>query len=250
MGLGHSLSLALSPRSGTGAVEYPLSISLLGDWLDYRTAVGVGGGNPIDVWAGRKGLLALTASGTARPTCVANDGDGKAAAYFDGTDDSMNGTVNTALLYGVTGDFEQWFMVKGLSAGASSRNLWQSNSSLGPATQTNSIFAQTTPRIFWYSPSASEFNWSNAVDIQDDAWHLVRARKTGSTRSIFVDGVSIGMAGNAGAGTWINGMDTVNLGSSGGGGQYWLGGYRHALFFRGLLDDDTAAALTSYLLAA
>ena len=243
------LGLGLSKQRPLKPVDFPLTIAQMGDWLDYRTNSSVSDGSPVDAWVGRKGLLNLAATGTERPVWADDDGDGRAAVQFDGVDDAPQGTVDTALLYGVTGDFEQWFVVKGLSVGADNRNLWRSDSPSGPATQTNSIFAQTTPRLFWYIPSGADLGFSNAVDIQDDNWHVVRCVRSGSTIDFMVDGVNIGTGFYTGTGTWITDVSPIYLGS-GGVSQFWLGSYRHALFFTGLLDADTAAELTSYLTTA
>ena len=50
------------------------------------------------------------------------------------------------------------------------------------------------------------------------------------------------------AGTMVDGSNSVILGTWN--GNFLLGYYRHALFFKNVLDSTTAGKLTTYLLAA
>ena len=221
----------------------PMNRAELSDWLDYRTLAATGDGNPFGTWAGRKGVITLSSTGTERLTYVADDGDGRAAASADGVDDHMDATIDNFTLYGSTGDFEQWGVVKGLSSGAGTRGLWVS----GGITQSNTVLAQTNPRLLWYCPTGGDLAISGAVDVQNDAWHVVRLVRNGSSRLFYVDGVLISTSTGLGAG-WTSGLDSFNLGLVS--GVFWLGSIRHCLFFTSLLDTDTADELLTYLQTA
>lgn len=229
--------------SGGGGFN-PLSIENLGEWFDYRTLAGVGDGNPVSSWAGRKGLYTAAASGTARPTYAVNVGDGRAGLTFDGVDDALQFPLNVGDMWGPNGSYEAWFVVRNDTVGSTITTLFSQNFSVG--TTINIALQPSIPRLNWSTGAIA--NYSLSLDLQNSAWHVIRLTKSGANWRLFVDGVEIIFEfPSLGAGTWNTGDIPAWIG---GFSDFWQGGYRHFLSFKAPLDDDTAAALTSYLATA
>lgn len=227
-------------RSGTGEVPFdPLEIAALGEWFDFRLlSAGLVDGDPIDSLTGRKGVYTLEQTGTARPTWAADDGDGFAAMQFDGVDDNLACTIDNYTLYGSTGSYEIWFVLKGLSAGLTDRGYWGSNF----GTRATALRAITSPnRLSWLDGAGGT---SDTANIQDDQWHIVRHVSTAGQKKWVVDGVDYVVTTIPGG--WPSGVDFAKLGfdwSS----NYWHGSIRHAMFFTEPLDNATAGKMATYL---
>jgi len=234
---------ACFPKANTtlqGAGFDPLSIASLTEWFDYRTLVGVGDGNPIDAWSGRKGLYTLTASGTTRSTYAADDGDGKAAAQFDSVNDRMLTTVDNFTLYGSSGDYEVWTYTKQGSP-LSGTSGWVSTAD----SASNGVqMAANSGALFIWSPNYPGDQSLVSIGLFDSAWHLIRFSKQGARRVVQVDGSTV-FDSTTSAGTLAAGSNSLILGEWN--GNYMLGSYRQALFLNSVVDDETAAKLTSYL---
>lgn len=235
-----SLSLQLnSPRFG---VPYnPLDIPSMGEWFDYRSVASVGDGNPASSFAGKKGLYTATASGTERPTYVADSGDGRGALMFDGVNDKLSFYATNANLYGPDGNFEIWWVVKIPAAITAGSNFW--NSGFGTGTSIALVDNPTSNR--WYFGVGGQTSYGNTQGTHDDAWHVLRLVINSSGNQWYVDGVSIG-ANVFGSFTWNSGSVLANIGGDGN----WTGSLRHLMTFKAPLDATTAADLTSYLQAA
>lgn len=223
-----------------GASFSPLDNARLSEWWSITSLAAVGDGNPISSWVGEKGVYTLESTGTARATYDADDGDGIPAVSLDGVDDKFTEIIDNFDLYGSTGDCEIWFVLKGLSVGAGTKDIYQT----GGITQSMAATAQTNPRVLFYTPGGV-LGISGAADLQDDAWHILRLVKNGNDRSFYVDGVFISTAVVVNGG-WTDGPDQMDLGV-GTNGLYWHGGMRHALFFTAPLDAAEALAITGYL---
>jgi hypothetical protein len=222
-----------------------MGIAAMSEWFDYRTLSAVGDGNPISSWAGKRGLYTLTASGSARPTFATDDGDGRSSAQFDGVDDVLSTLISNFDLYGSTGDFEIWVVVRGSSSSLPKAGIWWG----GGETQNVVIDAGVSPpTMFFQTPGDSTFPISGAANVCDDAWHVVRVVRMGTHRLIWVDGMLISTFTDI-SGTWSAGQDVILIGNDPN-AHYWLGGIRHALAFKAPLNETTAAHLTSYLLTA
>lgn len=86
------------------------------------------------------------------------------------------------------------------------------------------------------------------VAVEDNQWRVVRFAKQGARRIVQIDGI-----------TYVDAMTTAgsysdvsaNLYLGWWNGVYTLGGHRHVLFIKNaILDDATAAKLTTYLAEA
>lgn len=212
----------------------PLSISSLTEWFDVGSLAAVGNNNPISPWAGIKSLMTLTAAGTARPTYIANDGDGLPAAVFDGVDDTMlSGTTNTANIFGSTGDCETWAVVRATG----DRGFFATGGAAGMASY---LFSGA---VYLDSPFAAN-RINSATGINNGAWRVLRLAKTGARRVIQADGSTLYDASTT-AGTWTTGAATFGIGDTG--GLKFLGAVRHLLTFNNFLSDAEAAAVKTYL---
>lgn len=225
-----------------GASFSPLGIAKLSEWWSIDSLAAVGDGNPISSWVGEKGVYTLGNTGTARPTYDADDGDGKPSVDFDSVDDVLTQTINSFTLYGSTGNFEIWFVLKGLSAGAGFHGIYGQNF----ITQAMGVYASVVPNVVWRTPNLQDAI-SGSIDIQDDAWHILRLVRDGTAKSFYLDGVFVNTITTASP-SWSNGNDTFNLGSDAAfSGTFWNGGMRHVLFFTAPLDAGEAASMQTYL---
>lgn len=238
-----ALGTALGTPFCAPAAFTPLSIPSLTEWFDYRTLASVGNGNPISSWAGSKGLYTLTQSGTARPTYAANDGDGRAAAQFDSVNDRILSTVDNYMLYGSAGNYEVWTYIK---QGAPGTGTGGFVSTADYASNGVQMAANASTLLVW-SPNYPGDQTLITTSLLDSSWHLIRFSKQGARRIVQIDGTTVSDATTS-AGTLASGSNSLILGEWN--GNYMLGSYRQALFFNNIVDDTTAAKLTSYLLAA
>lgn len=218
-----------------GASFSPLDIAKLSEWFSIESLAAVGDGNPISSWVGEKSLWTLGASGTARPTYEADDGDGQPAATFDAVDDKLVSTalVNTSLVFGSTGDCESWAVVR--STG--DRGFFGTGGGAGMGSY---LFGAA---VYLDSPGAAE-RIAAASGINDGSWHVLRLAKTGARRIIQADGVTIYDASTV-AGTWTLGNLVMVLGDTG--SLLFLGAVRHLLTFTDLLTADEVSDMQTYL---
>lgn len=220
-----------------------MNITELSEWFDFRTLL-LANGDPVDSWGGRRALYTLTASGTEKPMYVMDDGDGNPALQLDGVDDRMTGetAISNAALFGTTGDFEVWIVARLDTTQEIGGGYFHSTGI------TNQIgFYAESPMLTTLSiPTGSE-NVQTAIPLWDDSWHVIRLAKTGASRLVQVDGVTMYQVTTT-AGTYGTGADVLRL------GDYFsyrmTGAYRHWLAMTAPLDDAAAAALTTYLEAA
>lgn len=245
IGLGHSLTLALAPQGVMGAGFDPLTLPTLSEWFDYRTLLETSNGDPVDEWAGRMGLYTLTAvAGTARPTFVADDGDGKAALQFDGVDDVMkvSSLIDNYTLYGTTGDTEVWIVLRADPTPATGGMIF---CTIGATNQVLLDYNSSNVSRWCFPHGTEAASFSGLID---NAWHVLRFTKTGGHRSIQIDGATIHDSTSS-AGTYTTGPDAFILGcvdfEPG-----LMGGVRHWMSFTSPLDDATAASLNTYLQSA
>lgn len=223
----------------------PLADSRLTDWLDYRTLAAVGDMNPIDSWTGRKGMLTAVQSGTARPTKLADDGDGRASVSFNGVNNWIRGDLTYGTIFGSTGDMEVWSVARFNSTqGYSSVGLFDSYGS----TSSNVIFAVVSSTDLALAMTTSSFVLPT-VALWDNAWKVIRMMKTGARRVIQVNGTTIYDATTS-AGSY-DPADTGYLRLGSWQALYAMtGAQRHWMAFDAPLDDATAAKLNSYLQTA
>ena len=220
----------------------PLTIPSLTEWFDYRTLASVGNGNPIGSWAGNKGLYTLAQSGTARPTYVTDDGDGRAAAQFDGVNDGLDASITNSALFGGSGDYEFWIVARLAVTQSYSGGLFTSS---GVSNQIGLNAANSTTCNLPMSHGSVQVNPSAA--LLDDFWHVIRCSKSGARRVMEVDGVSVYDASTS-VGPYGTGADIFQMGQYF--GAYMTGAYRHWMAFNTPLDNTTAANLTTYLQSA
>lgn len=223
----------------------PLTIPSMGEWLSIADLAAVGDGNLVGTWAGRKGLVTLTASGAARGTYVADDGDGRPAMRQDGVDDVMYGAadVDNHSLYGTTGDMELWLAFRADPTPAVYSQIFATSGI------SNFVCVDITAlgAARFYFPTTPAVSLAAGSPI-DNGHHVVRFTKTGAHRMIQVDGATV-LDVTTSAGTYNSGNDVFCLGYPGYAAGM-LGAWRHWMSFTAPLDDATAAALTNYLMMA
>lgn len=229
----------LRANAWSGGGFDPASITQKGVWFDWRTLAAVGDGNPVSTWVDRNGLYTAENSGTARPTFVADDGDGKGAVLYDAVNDNLQFAATNADLWGPDGYLEMWCVVKIPAAAAGNENFFNSAFLTGTAVS----FTDNPSSTRWYFGIGGQTAYGSALDTHDDTWHVMRFVNSSSGQQWWVDGVNIGTV-TFGSLSWNAGDCLGYLGGSAGA---WQGKMRHFLSFKAPLDDDTAAALTSYL---
>lgn len=221
--------------TGGRPVYTPLSLASLTEWFDITSLAAVGNGNPISAWVGSKGLMILSGAGTLRPTYTSNDGDGRPAAVWDGVDDTIIAAgVNSANIYGSTGDCETWAVVR---CTAGNRGFFSTNGASGMGSY---LF---TAGVYLDSPSAAQ-RIASATGINNGSWRVLRLAKTGARRVLQAEGSTLYDASTT-AGTWATGTANWSVGDIA--GVKFTGSIRHLLTFNSFLTDAEAAALNTYL---
>jgi hypothetical protein len=223
-----------------GAAFSPLDLAALSEWWKIESLSAVGNGNPISSWVGEKGVYTLTASGTARPTYVTNDGDGNPALQTDGVDDTLLAVVNRDVMFSQTAG-EQWFVIRPRSLVGI-----QGIGGYGNAVGNYFVSFYLAATLYLDAPD----NGANRTTVSApsgwlDNWHVVRLVWNGTNRQIWVDGVQLVSATKV-ITDIPNISQTFRIGVSPGAG---LGvySYRHALTFTSLVSTADALALTAYL---
>lgn len=175
----------------------PLDIASLVEWWSVEDLASVGDGNPIASWAGRKASITPTASGTARPTYVADAGGGLPALVPDAVDDEMKVSVATNITtYFPNTSLEVWAVCYQPS-GVASNGFEPVNGSTGGSigrwlTFSDNVIYFDTPNFTVGRLNASQpSGW-------DNNWHVVRFSKAVDARLIEVDGVSLATATRSG----------------------------------------------------
>jgi hypothetical protein len=226
--------------SGGAGGFSPLSISSLTEWFDIASLAAVGNNNPVSSWAGNKSVYTLTGSGTARPTYVANDGDGNPAVQTDGVDDTLITAVNRDVMFSLTAG-EQWFVIRPRSLVG-----FQGIGGYGNGSDNYFVAFYLAATLFLDAPD----NGANRTTVSApsgwlDNWHVVRLVWNGTNRQIWVDGVQLVSATKV-ITDIPNTAQNFRLGLASGAG-YGVYSYRHALTFNALLTTDEALAITNYL---
>lgn len=230
--------VACIPKSKAPAVFNPLLITSLNAWWSIDSLVAVGDGNPISSWADKKAALAVVSTLTARPTYVANAGDGKPAVNYDGVNDylglSAGNTITNATWWG-SGSYEIWALVCGRSVGAGTKGLFTS----GGITQNRAILAQTNPRVLF---DDNGYAFSGSLNLQNDVWHVLRVSQSGSSVSFYLDGSLVNTVTRTPR--VPSGTDIIYVGDM---TNFWNGYMRHVLTFNAVLSSTDAASLTGLL---
>ncbi|OYW74627.1 MAG: hypothetical protein B7Z37_16895 [Verrucomicrobia bacterium 12-59-8] len=241
IGFGQALSLALAPQGPVTPAFDPRNIATLSEWFDFRVLAGAADGDPIGELAGRKGLYTLTASGIARPTWATNDGDGFPSVLYDGENSTMHAAISNEALFGTTGNFEFWLVVRLAASQIRFAGCFGSSYS---SDQVGLSFSEDAGVL---SMSDYSVNVEFESSLWDDSWHVIRCSKNGASRLVQFDGTTIYSASTS-AGSYVTGPADLFVGFSF--GFYMNGAVRHWLATTAPLDDATAALLNSYLEAA
>jgi hypothetical protein len=218
----------------------PLTLSGLLEWWSVEDLASVGDGNPVSSWAGRKAAITPTASTTARPTYVANAGDGLPALVPDGVDDSMSVTIASSVLSYFPGTSLEVWMVMYHAAASATNNVKPVETSAAQWVGEWLPFSDNS--IYFDHPHPATARLSGAQPAGfDNAWHVVRFAKAGSARQIEVDGAQI--ASNSMAGDFAASASTT-FRICGTGTKMKL---RHLLLFNAAVTGDDLTALRTYL---
>jgi hypothetical protein len=232
--------VACYPKNHFSAAFLPLDNAKLSEWWSIESLAAVGNGNPVSSWVGEKSVYTLTAATTARPTYVADDGDGYPAMQTDGVDDTLSSTVSRDVMFSLTAG-EQWFVVRPRSITGI-----QAFGGYGNGVGNYFVWIYLSGTLYLDAPNnGADRTTVAAPSGWLDNWHVVRLVWNGTNRQIWVDGTQLVSATKV-ITDIPNSAEIFRVGQSSGIG-YGLNSYRHTLTFNAELTSDEATAMTTYL---